>query len=1144
VLQQLSLFEAPPPPPSPPGRVLAVHGALAAEAALLARLDALLAEARREPSRLALPVRVVVPSRSLRAHVAAALVRARGRSAAGIVVQTLFGLAAEVLERSGEPAPRGLPLFDLFAQRLARDEPALRRGLGELVDGYAAVAGAVRDLLDAGFQAEHAEAAEEALAAESAGSGRSGTGLSGASRAEIERARALVRVAARSELLLDALGLGHRAALLRRAALLVEADPERALPARAVLVHGFADATGTATDLLEALLKGRGAWLLLDRPPVPAVSAREPGAPSEPSYETAFAERLLGRLGHVAAVEQAAGASAGRPPGRWDAFHAAGAEAEAREIARRARALLDRGARPEAVGIVARDLAAYALPLRRHLGRLGVPFSGAGARGSLGPAGRRVRALLDVLRRGAEAPAHRWLEANAPDGGPLPPGGRRVDLRLAFATLGAGRLRDVAELPLEEALGGRGSLPLPLRHGLRISEGEEAGGEGGGEARAERRRVPASALRRAVAAAARLREALAAWPEAAPAAEHLERLARLLAELGWRRTEEGRGNWAEPAFAALDALSRGLPPDLRLERDEVRLLLARALQEAGTSPLGGRGGGVQVLTVMEARGLTFEHLFVAGLNRDVFPRPVREDPLLPDDLRRALQGVLPDVPAKRSGFDEERYLFAQLLSASPEVTLSWQSRDADGRALSLSPLVERLSDRLEPAAAPSLSEPPGLEAGPAEAAPRPADEHAVLAALHAPRSWFARVLPLALDEVRREELPSPVYDLPAAALAAARVAALEELDPDLRTPEGRAARAGLGPFFGFLGAADRPGDPRRADLFVTRLERLAACPWQVFVARLLRVEPTPDPLDALPGLDPLLLGNTVHRALEGIVRAALPQLPEEANLAASPVPVPWPAPDAVDRLLRASASAALAEEGIALPGLARALADRARPFLETARELDWGAVPVQALGAEVSSSVTVTDAAGRPRAIRFTADRVDLSDLHGEAAPRWTDYKTGKPFSDHKREDKRRERFLDRVRRGRALQGVAYRLAGGGRAHGRYLFLAPGLDEGARELLVSPGDAELETAFADAARAALTAWDAGAFFPRVVDPAGREEPNLCRFCEVAEACLRGDSGARGRLAEWARRAHEAEEAGPAHPAEAALLAVWDLEDPS
>ena len=78
----------------------------------------------------------------------------------------------------------------MLAQRAARAEPSLRRGLEDLADGFAAVTGTVRDLLDAGLEPVHAEAAEEALASD---------GPLVAGRAEVERARALVRSAARVE---------------------------------------------------------------------------------------------------------------------------------------------------------------------------------------------------------------------------------------------------------------------------------------------------------------------------------------------------------------------------------------------------------------------------------------------------------------------------------------------------------------------------------------------------------------------------------------------------------------------------------------------------------------------------------------------------------------------------------------------------------------------------------------------------------------------------------------------------------------------------------------------------------------------------------------------------------------------------------
>ena len=1103
MIQQLSLFGTPVPPPSPPGRVLVAHGALAAEALLLERLVALAEETRRDPRLLALPIRVIVPSRSLRSHLGATVVRARGRSVAGLVIQTLDGVALEILERAGETAPPGEPLYGILAQRLAREEPSLRQGLGGLVDGYGAVVGTVRDLLDAGLEPELEEAVDDALKTD---------GPAAASRAEVDRARALARIAARTEALARHLGLARRSTLLRRATEILEADPARALPSRAVLVHGFADAIGLVTDFLQALLKRRGAWLFLDRPP----------EPSGDGVERAFTERFSERLALAARVEPATPRESPAAP-EISGFEAVGAEAEAREAVRRARDLLDAGARPEGIGFVARDLGPYRLALRRHFLRLGVPFSGVGERGALEPAGRRARAFLELLSRGEETPSDRWLDALPTSGD----GDRRhlVDLRLAFYALGAARLKDVAELPVDTVLGEQDSYPLPIRQGFRTTAGdaEDDAEEGESGARephtyASRRRVHGSRVRNAVREADRLLRRLASWPEEAPSRDHLHRLRRLLTgNLGWRR-EDGD---ALPIFAAVEELDRQVPADFPLSRDELRLLLERGLDDAGRGDLGGRGGGVQVLSVIEARSRTFDHLFVLGLNRDAFPRTVREDPLLPDDLRRVLQRVLGDVPIKRSGFDEERYLFAQLLSASPDVTLSWQVADDDGRPVSASPLVERLRGRIAPAPAPPLYALPA--SGPLPG-PRPADEHAILAGLHAPRRWFGRVLPLALAEVRAG---LPFGGPSAPELAAARLAVLDELDPDLRTPEGRATRTRLGPYFGFIGRLDPESgqlDPRERPLYVTHLEDLAACPWQLFLRRLLRVEPTPDPLGALPGIDPPLLGNVVHAALERIARG--PLLRGE--------PAHWPATAQVDELLEQEAGRLLAEEGIFLPGLARALADRARPFLETARDTDWsvGALPVAAT--EKEGEVQVLMSGFRSHTVLFKADRLDRD---GDLLA-WTDYKTGKPLSTARREDVRRKHFLARVKEGRALQAAAYVKGTDGEAVGRYLFLRPGLPEDAeRELAVTWRDGEILQAFAAATRALLVDWEAGAFFPRVVDTAGRNEPPRCLFCTVAEACVRGDSGARHRLFEWTVRAREAEEL-PAE--EAALLKVWRL----
>jgi hypothetical protein len=1116
---QLRLFD-PSEPPRSPGEVRVARGALAAEGMLLARLDELAAEARKNPALLAKPVRIVVPSRSLRLHLGSAIVRRRGRSVAGVTIQTLHAVAFEVLERAGEPALSGMPLFDVVAQRLARKERILRQGLGDLVDGYAAVAGTVRDLLDAGFEPALFDAVDEAL---------SGDGPRAAGKEEVERARALARVAARTEAVMREIGLGRVSTLLRRAIELLAADPERALPSRAILIHGFSDATGVATDLLQGLLR-RGALLILDQPPDPAGGS---GA------ERAFTARFTERLGSVARFVPAPPAAQDSPQnlaGLIERFDAVGAEAEAREVARRVRELLDAGTRPEAIGVVARDLAPYALHLARHFRRLGVPFSGVAARGGLAPAGRRARAMLDLLRRGEEAPADRWLDALGSRTSLR--GGRLVDLRLAFYALGAGRLRDVAELVIDPFLKD-GSYPLPIRQGLRQAVAEEKGEETGDagevedsprEAYAPRRRVDGAHLRTAVGAAGKLRGRLGDWPDEARAGEHLRRLRSLLMkDLGW---EPGAGSGA-PILKALAELEEDIPAEFPLTREELQTLLARALDGVGAAALGGLGGGVQVLTVTEARGRTFEHLFIPGLNRDLFPRGVREDPLLSDELRQVLQRVLPDVPIKRAGFDEERYLYAQLLAASPRVTLSWQAADADGKPRSPSPLLRGLGAT---AKAPAL-----FPRTPGPSTLRPADEHAVIAALHAPRSTFGAVLATALEEARTELLgvgepgASGSSALRPADLAAVRVAVLDELDPDLRTPEGRAVRARLGPYFGFVGhfvtAADGGVDPRRMDLSVTHLETLAGCPWQLFLGRLLQLEPTPDPLAALPGADPLLLGNTVHRVLERIVQAA-------SATEHPPIPIPWPAVSDLDVLMLDVAAQTLAAEGILLPGLARALAERARPYVEAAGAADWtdGVLPV--LRAESKEEVEVFDAAGRSRPLRFRADRVDRGSFEGSL--RFTDYKTGRPLSTATKPDVRRRHFLNRVRGGTFLQAVAYLLAARDEpALGRYLYLRPDLPPAAeRELAVASGDGDFTAAFDRAVHAVLAAWDQGSFFPRVVDTAGRNEPVRCEYCSVAEACLRGDSGARNRLFQWTETARTEESSLAPH--EQSLLAVWRL----
>jgi hypothetical protein len=196
-----------------------------------------------------------------------------------------------------------------------------------------------------------------------------------------------VRVAARTRRLAGKLGLGHPSLLLDRAATLLRERPEELLPNRSVLVHGFADATGRVTDLLEALQATHGARVFLDRPPDPASRpgakpgyAGAPPVPGTARDERAFGAAFVERL-TLATLPEEAPSPGATPEIALEAFCARGAEAEVREAALRIRALLDDGAAPGSIALVARDLGPYRLPLRRWLDRLGCRSPASARRG-------------------------------------------------------------------------------------------------------------------------------------------------------------------------------------------------------------------------------------------------------------------------------------------------------------------------------------------------------------------------------------------------------------------------------------------------------------------------------------------------------------------------------------------------------------------------------------------------------------------------------------------------------------------------------------------------------------------------------------------------------------------------------------------
>ncbi len=1037
--------------------VLAGAGARATEDALIDALARLRDEARRDPRILARPVRIVVPSRSLRLHLGATLPRRLGSALVGVRIQTLHGLALELLEAELPGARQGGALQDAFALRLARQTDALRPLADGYVDGHQGIVEAVRQLLDAGLVAGHVEIATDCL-----------EGAEHIARAERDRAIAAVHVAAGTERLLDTMGLLTPAAVMRRAAeLLVNAGPER-LPSHTLFLHGFADATGVAADLLEQLARLPSAIVTVDQPPDPATPV-----------VTDAGVRLSARLRERMVPTNAEHIEVRAAQARIEVFAAEG-DAELAEVARRIVKLLDEGIAPESIGVVARDLDVRAASVRRHFDRHAIPYSGLDAHAPDSPEAR-WRFLPDLLVERERLSVDRWLELlGAVDGEPLD-GPRRSKVRLCLRGAGCTQVVHIATLDANLLLDGKGAVVLPGALGL-------------AEGRAVRPSLDERWLRGVITAA----EAYVGWcaglPEKAARSAWEAHFLSLLEQLG-RHERAG-------TLAAV-----GEVPDLELYAPEFAILLTDALDEQGRSRLGGKGGGVQCLSVREARGRTFAHLFLVGQNRR---GGGRRDALLSEEVRKALRAVLPDLPVARDRFDEDRLHFAWLCSAAPQVTLSWQTTDARGKLQSLSPLVERLRWAgvwsAAQVASSAWSAPLGSRAAPAD--------HAIVAGLAGGTAFLERPLRAALDAAG---VPA------AAAVAKAQVASLGEFDTRAMTP---------GPYLGAVGAPVGD-DPRQRPLYVSFAEQYLRCPWKSFLERHLGVEPLPDPLEAVPQADQRIVGNLVHAVLERIVQRSVPSGSRTVAhaLTAAPSLLPWPEPDVLTALVAHEAATMLADEGVRMPGLAELLARRVRPMIDEAQHIDWRQGPPATLGAEVEGSFMIDG-----REVRFRADRAD------RRAPDLvlTDYKTGSPLAHQKGVEARHTAYVKEVAKGNSLQAAAYAASAPG-AVGRLVYLRPELAPELKSLEIWDTDPEAREALEGALRAALAGVAEGVFFPRLSEPDDDKEPRTCGSCEVREACLHGDSTARGRLRARATMLRTAEQAGAAlSPADAAQNVVWWL----
>ena len=265
--------------------------------------------------------------------------------------------------------------------------------------------------------------------------------------------------------------------------------------------------------------------------------------------------------------------------------------------------------------------------------------------------------------------------------------------------------------------------------------------------------------------------------------------------------------------------------------------------DALTMPAPPSNQGVQVLNVLEARGLSFKAVFLLGLNEKSFPRLIREDPFLSDKARTALAATLGvRLANKMDGYPEERMLFALMqASASDHLMLLTQRSDEEGKTLIPSIYLQEHLRRVHgkanrlSRAFPFKFKDPKLRLPPMDAAPkevsylmnRAGSSVEDLEALYGALGWEKeRFKTLLASQLELEKFQKGI--LPRDGLI---------ISPELLRP---ALEAGFSP---------------------SAMEDLAECPYQYYASQVLRLKVEDDP--APDGeLTNKALGNIFHCILE------------------------------------------------------------------------------------------------------------------------------------------------------------------------------------------------------------------------------------------------------------------------------------------
>lgn len=576
-------------------------------------------------------IAVVTPSRRLADRLQRLAAVEGGLALLDVRFHTFFSLAQAVA--ADDPPSARLIADPVFHDRLVDQllTGARARGLA------ASVRSSLRDLIDAGVDQaalEEAFGGDERLAA----------------------ARPLLSLAGAYERRLSELGVLSSSGLTRRAAALAARSPTLAAYDE-LLYYGFYDLTGLQLEFFEAVAsscpcrlffpyrRGHPAFRFADAFFEQKLMAHETSAleaPARPALDALFRPEA--------------------PPAAWSGLSvvsASGARDEAWAAAKEVLRLVEReGYAFEEIGVVARALEPYRHALVEAFREHDLPLELAGGEPLLRrPLAKAALNLLTLRLRDFPALVVDDLFSspyyNRLARGPNPVYNWRQAVRFLGIHAGwlqwRGKLERRCEADLE--LSADFSIPKEDLAGLwRLVSGlERALGDEGDRTWAGK----AKAARGVLEAHLRLPEEpepqeTAAWEAVLGALDSLAGFDLLGAPCSWRDF---------------------------LEAFEDKLRAASLDASAGRR-------GVRAMGAMDARGESFRALLLIGLKEGGFPRQVREDPLLRDEVRARLRHPAGYwIAQKGAGHEEERLLFWLSAAAARErLVCVYPRSDEAGRA--------------------------------------------------------------------------------------------------------------------------------------------------------------------------------------------------------------------------------------------------------------------------------------------------------------------------------------------------------------------------------------------------------------------------------------------------------------------------------